>query len=181
MEVLQAIGELVEMRALYRERQPQRVLEIGVWDGGTLQEWLATRPRLVVAVDPEHRNYEAYDEWQRPPTVLVLGWGRSQEPAMVSLMRENGPYDWVFIDGDHDPEMVRQDVENTLPLIREGGLMLLHDIAPGTANTEATGPRRVFDQLRQGRESWEYVSDGNIVFPGRGPHEWAHGIGVVQL
>src|SRR5690242_21400839 len=43
---------------LYRETAPTAVLEIGCWDGGTLQVWLAgCGPYArVVAVDPEHRN-----------------------------------------------------------------------------------------------------------------------------
>ncbi len=33
----------------------------------------------------------------------------------------------MFIDGDHEYEVVKQDVEDWLPLIKQGGFLLLHD------------------------------------------------------
>ncbi len=52
LEVLQVPSELARMVVLYRERKPRRVLEIGVWQGGTLREWIRNAPpgALIVAV-----------------------------------------------------------------------------------------------------------------------------------
>ena len=52
-EVLQVESELAQMVALYRERKPARVLEIGSWDGGTMRVWLteAAPYAKIAAVD----------------------------------------------------------------------------------------------------------------------------------
>lgn len=171
--IVQQFGtELDYLRNLYADQKPQRVLEIGVLDGGTLREWLLGAPDLVVAVDDKHRNEQMYDEWVQPGTELVLGHGRSQEPKMVALVKEHAPYDWVFIDGDHDEAAVRKDVRTCLPCTR--GLLLMHDVVPGEG-LPTTGPGVVLAELRRaGHEVDVYSSD-----PGEWP--WAHGVGVVRL
>jgi len=171
MEVLQVDAELDQMRDLYRERNPKRVLEIGSWDGGTLREWLAGEPDLVVAIDDNHRNESAYEDWLVPGTELILGKGLSQSLEMVELMEEFAPYDWVFIDGDHDAGAVALDVLNCKRLTE--GVLALHDIVPGDG-LPTTGPQIAFNKLRRKHKTTKFVAD-----PGAWP--WAHGIGVVFL
>ena len=100
--------ELDRLRDLYRKRQPVRVLEIGVWHGGTLREWLAETPEVVVAVDPDPQVTD-YDVGDHTQFVLVVG--RSQEDHVRDQIREHAPYDWVFIDGDHEYSAVKADTE----------------------------------------------------------------------
>ena len=175
MEVLQVKSELVKMVELYREKRPARVLEIGCWDGGTLREWLTKHtPEVVVAVDLDHRNRDAYQEWRHPDTSLHLYVGHSQDDAQIAGMRSHAPYDWVFIDADHDEEPVRSDAEVCYSCVRPGGLMLFHDIVPGPG-LPVPGPGIVLEELRQaGHKVREIVEDP-------GGWEWAHGIGIVQL
>lgn len=174
MEVLQIPSELEQMVALYRKHKPKRVLEIGCWDGGTLRVWLTDAyPTVVVAVDPEHRNPEAYEGWRRPRTKLHIGNGFSQSADMVALIREYAPYDWVFVDGDHGYAAVRADVDLCLPLVQSGGVLLLHDITPSTVE-ETPGPLQVFQELQdQGYRTDEFTVAER--FP------WTAGIGVVYL
>lgn len=47
----------------------------------------------------------------------IKGWGHEHEA-----------YDYVFIDGNHDYEYVKRDIENFYPLIRKGGFICGHDI-----------------------------------------------------
>lgn len=176
MEVLQVPSELAPMLDLYRDRKPKRVLEIGCWDGGTLREWLTQgTPDIVVAVDLEHRNAGAYAEWTKHATRLVLATGQSQDPPAIETMQRHAPYDWVFVDGDHGDWGVMTDVLNVSPLVRGGGLLILHDIQGGSDFQAGDyPPRKVLEQYRaDGFEVWEYVEEGQ--------HPWAHGIGVVQL
>ena len=176
MEVLQVTSELELMLDLYRQVKPKRVLEIGSWDGGTLKEWLTQhKPDVVVAVDLEHRNREAYEGWRHPDTILYLYDGQSQEASQIAAMGSHAPYDWVFIDGDHGHDAVAEDVANCLPLVRPGGMMLLHDIVEAVGY-EKTGPRRVFESLRGTHELTEIETEPNDY-----PPDSAHGIGVVQL
>ena len=176
MELLQVPSELEQMLKLYRERKPKRVLEIGCWDGGTLKEWMTNHtPEVLVAVDLEHRNRDAYESWRHPATSLYWYAGQSQDASQVAAMQSHAPYDWVFIDGDHGEWGVSTDVQTCLPLVRKGGLMLLHDVEAGSDFGGDMYPPRV--ELRKlaekGYLTWEWVD------PQRMP--WAHGIGVVQL
>lgn len=175
MEVLQIASEFAPVADLYTERRPGRVLEIGCWDGGTLKVWLdgCADEAVVVAVDPEHRNPGAYEEWRRERTKLVVVNARSQDPEAVAVIRTHAPYEWVMIDGDHAEEAVRADVELCLPLMQQHGVMLLHDIEPPAGN-HSTGPRTVFEGLRERGFSCEEFVEHN-----RDP--WSHGIGLVHL
>jgi SAM-dependent methyltransferase len=174
MEVLQIPSELEQALALHAKVKPRRVLEIGCWDGGTLREWLTAKPapELVVAVSLEHRQPEIYPQWTHPKTNLVVGTGNSLSPEMVEIMQTNAPYDWAFIDGEHDYDYVNHDVAVVLPLIREGGVMLLHDVTPDLAN-EVVGAAQVFAQLQDaGYQTDLYDSE---------PQPWSAGIGVVHV
>lgn len=175
----QVPAELDRLRALYRERAPGRVLEIGVWHGGTLREWLqhAAPAAVVVAVDTAHIDPAEYDSYRKADTSLVVGQGRSQSDEMIFLMEQHGRYDWVFIDGDHSQEAVDSDVELGLRLTRPGGLLLLHDIS--AEHHPATPPRLALERLReQGYRVDEIVEDPE---PSGYPHDSGHGIGVVYL
>ena len=73
-------AELEQVRAIYRKKKPKAVLEIGVWYGGTLREWMTLgKPKKVVAVDPAHANPSQYESWRSPSTELVIISGRSQD------------------------------------------------------------------------------------------------------
>lgn len=172
----QVPAELDQLRDLYVERKPLSVLEIGVWFGGTLREWLtnAAPGATVVAVDPEHQNPNLYEQWTPEGVTLVVGTGRSSD--LEHLIREHSPYDWVFIDGDHSHDGVRADMELTTKLVRPGGLLLLHDIA--AEGFPPLAPRIWFEALRDsGYDCTEIVETP----PDWYPADSGHGIGVVQL
>lgn len=171
--MLQIQSELDRAVALYKRQKPARVLEIGCWDGGTLREWLTQgEPDLVVAVDPDHRNQAAYEDWIGTAT-LVIGHGLSQSDEMKTLIRTHAPYDWVFVDGDHGYDNVRRDVDLCLPLVDPGGVLLLHDITP-PAGWNTYGPREVLDELVAAGHRTE-------VFDVPERYDWSAGIGVVYL
>lgn len=174
METLQVASELESMLELYREQRPARLLEIGCWDGGTLKVWLenAAPNATIVAVDLEHRNAAAYEEWRRPDTTLHLYTGSSQDRVQIEAMQTHSPYDWVFVDGDHGDYGVRTDVDTCLPLVASGGLLLLHDITP-PEGMDSYPPGDVLAELGQTYSTWTYQD--------LAPAPWARGIGVVQL
>ncbi len=172
-------AELDQARALYVRKQPKRVLEIGVWYGGTLREWLrlAAPKATVVAVDPDHLDPDSYEDWRKDDTTLVVLTGRSQDDVIKEQIAEQGPYDWIFLDGDHGENLLRADVELAGSVAAKGCCLLLHDIDDGGSDT--TGPRRVLDDLySQGFRITEIIASPE----GTGyPPVSAHGIGVVQL
>ena len=45
------------------------------------------------------------------------------------------PLDFVYVDGNHDYEFVKNDIENFYPLLKKGGVMGGHDFYNGFAKT----------------------------------------------
>lgn len=175
MELLQIASEFAPVEKLYRDLAPTSVLEIGCWDGGTLKVWLegCGPDATIVAVDPAHRNPDAYPGWTRPDTNLVVIDGYSQEHNVIRQVAEHAPFDWVFIDGDHADAPVRSDVHAFMPMVRPGGFMLLHDITP-QAGDQSTPPGVLLDELEAAGREVERFEEIN-------GDPWSHGIGLVHL
>ena len=175
MELMQVRSEIDPVLDIYRDRKPERVLEIGSWDGGTIQLWLenAAPGAMVVAVDLHHRNAAAYEQWQRADVEFVTVTGDSHSEEIADAVRAHGPYDWVFVDGDHSDYGVRADVAVTMPLIRAGGVLVLHDITPGVG-WASYPPGVLCDELE---------AQGHRVDRFEDPKQeaWSHGLGVVYL
>lgn len=172
MEVLQVSEELEWMTGLFRSLQPKRVLEIGVYQGGTLRAWMENAPADAhfVAVDIDIRNCVEWTHWLHGLQTLRPVKGSSQDLHVRRVIAANSPYDWVFIDGDHHLEAVAADVELVLPLIRPGGVLALHDIA----NLGHEGPAEVLaDLATEGYDTVQFVADSEVDDP--------HGVGVVYL
>ena len=119
-------------------RGKKRLAEIGVWEGGTtrrLCEVMAS-DATIHAIDPypPGRSGISYQKSHR---------GRSEVAAVsngrVVWLRQTGaeaaqnrsvlaaPFDFIFVDGDHTYEGLRQDWEGWSPLVGPGGIVALHD------------------------------------------------------
>ncbi len=170
VEVLQVQAELDWMVDLFRELEPRRVLEIGVHEGGTLKAWMENAPddTQFVAVDLELHMFE-WTGWLHGLQILRPVKGSSQDDRVKRSIQRHGPFDWAFIDGDHHLEAVESDVELVLPLIRSGGVLVLHDIA----NLPHEGPAEVLERLKVDYEVHTCIVDTDVDAP--------HGVGAVFL
>jgi len=138
---LQKVGELAKLVALVRKLRPRTVLEIGSARGGTFYVWseLAPPDAVLVSVDLPggafgvEANGAAGLEAQRRDarqTVRILR-GDSHSPAVRDAVFEalaGRRVDFLFIDGDHTYDGVKQDFEWYGPLVRPGGVIAFHDI-----------------------------------------------------
>ena len=75
-------------------------------------------------------------------------YGTSADPLIVCDVREFGPYDFIMIDGDHSYEGVKADWDNYFPMLRDGGIICLHD-----TNNSAFGVKRLWNE-RKGDLRW---------------------------
>jgi predicted O-methyltransferase YrrM len=137
--VLQHEGELAAFIEMLRQHRVTRYLEIGAKFGGSL--WRIGRAlRLgsrVVAVDLPGGT----DEWSLSEQSLIacvtalrdsgqdahVVWGDSADDRTVRAVRALGPFDAVFIDGNHTLSGIRRDWANYGPLARR--IVAFHDIA----------------------------------------------------
>jgi cephalosporin hydroxylase len=141
----QVPSEIVGLLCTLEADPPRRVLEIGTASGGTL--FLLTRiaapDALVLSVDLRRGEFGGgYPRWRAPlyrsfareaqRVELVTGDSHARRIRdQIRQLLDGRPLDFLFIDGDHSYEGVKQDFADYAPLVRSGGLVAFHDIVPG--------------------------------------------------
>jgi predicted O-methyltransferase YrrM len=130
---IQALCEIV------RQRRPRTVLEIGTEYGGTffLFSRAAAPDALLISVDMPRedlrprRSLCAY-LGIKGQNVSVIDGDSHAASTVESVYRVLGgrKVDFLFIDGDHGYEGVRQDFEKYVGLLNSPGLVAFHDINP---------------------------------------------------
>lgn len=176
VKISQIAEEFEEALKLYRQRKPQRVLEIGTEDGGTLYHWLqnAKPGTKVISVDIEDHEVP-WMEWNPDDVDCELIIADSHSEATVKKVASEGPFDWVFIDGSHIYEEVAEDWLTYRDLCTPQAIVLLHDIALKRSYPE-TG------QVAGVRKLWrEIQAQGFVTREIRCAPIQEYGIGVVYL
>ena len=174
VRILQYQWEFEELLALYKERTPYRVLEIGNADGGTIYHWLknAIAATRVIGIDIDPKDFDLWQEWCSPNSELILITADSRNDGTVRLVNQAAPngLDWLFIDGGHEYETARSDFERYGALVNPGGMIALHDIKTHPASEVG----RLWREIQQAG----YVTSELIAAPNDGG---GAGIGVVYL
>lgn len=124
--------------------KPRAMLEIGTANGGTLFAFtrVCASDAHVISVDLPHGAFGGgYPRWRIPlyksfaaPSQhldLIRADSHSPQTFADVKARLNGrSLDFLFIDGDHTYDGVQTDFARYRSLIRPGGLIAFHDIAP---------------------------------------------------
>ena len=74
----------------------------------------------------DHRKKKARDMFSSHFPRAEL-WETDSQTAV--FMIDDGTLDWVYLDGRHDYDGVREDIEIWLPKIKKGGIIAGHDYA----------------------------------------------------
>ena len=133
--------------------KPANILEIGIASGGTSLIFAKIFPEsqifgidLTDALLPNRlralKNFH-----------MIIGNSREQGTIkMLQNMCEK--FDFILFDGDHSEEGIINDLKNFLPLLREGGLAVFHDIR----HEPPTGIKRIYYSYikKQLPDSFEY-------------------------
>jgi hypothetical protein len=159
-------GELAELVAFLQNRRPlQRVLEVGVFQGGTLWLWrrlVGLAPgHAVVGIDLKPPGCDDCDNRRAhvdcPLRVVQSNifttsgreaWAElivadSQKLATYMLARKHFPngVDLLHIDGDHSRAGAFRDFDLYSPLVADDGLLVLHDISATSGGLDVPGGR----------------------------------------
>ncbi len=157
--------EIETVYPLVKALKPRRILEIGSLYGGTLVYWLKCLTKgddtNVVAIDPEIDKVRDYLSDPR----LVLVNSSSHNESAINKALSYAPFDALFIDGDHSYEGAKRDFDTYGDMVREGGLILLHDIA--TFRPEVGVPK-LWEFIKIKHKVKEYIGKHTIDIPGGG-------------
>lgn len=136
-EILSLLGELDQLK-------PKSILEIGTANGGTLFLFcrLSLDPEgIAISLDlPGGRFGGGYPRWRsrlyrtfvsKKQEIFLLRVDSHDSSSLSNVYEILGgrKLDFLFIDGDHSYEGVKRDFQLYSPLVRENGIIALHDIA----------------------------------------------------
>jgi len=170
-------GELLELAKVVQAQRPRTMLEIGSRSGGSLFVFcqMADPEAIVVSIDlPSGGFGGGYAAWRVPVMhrlkqnrqMLQLLRSDSHSPETVRHLRHilgDQKIQFLFIDGDHSYDGVRQDFEMYSPLVGSGGIIGFHDIveSPSALGGEAN---RFWTEIKSGFRHREIVNDERVLF-----------------
>jgi cephalosporin hydroxylase len=147
----QILSEFEELVDIYKELKPNVALEIGSLLGYSLHHWFYhSQPNAkIISVDYPVREFcgagdfrcqmqddaikNEWPEWtKKNNNDFHLIRAKSQDPETIHKVKEilNGDkIDFLFIDGNHEYEFVKQDYYLYRDFVRSGGIIAFHDIA----------------------------------------------------
>lgn len=138
-QILQNERELAEFIGILKDHNVRSFLEIGSRYGDTLYEIgkALKVPSRVVSLDlplikkgmPDPQPFMANccDALRKIGHSVEMIWANSRDERTIAQVAEAGPYDAIFIDGDHSYEGVKADWLNYGGM---GKIVGFHDITP---------------------------------------------------
>ena len=128
-EIIDAYNDL--FLKVYPDFQPRRLLEIGIWHGGSLAMWREVFDQCeIVGVD-------------RQDLMFVTAKAHLAEDSRVSwklfncpdpILGQMGEFDLIIDDGHHGTEVVLPTFQYLWPKLRPGGLFIIEDWKPDHCN-----------------------------------------------
>ena len=161
----------------------ETILEIGTFLGGTAMVWasvVSINSGKVICVDLPIEGKRQFEggKWER----YISGvWGNSHTSEIVNRVEQvlNGQLaDFLFIDGDHSYEGVKQDFEKFSPFVKSKGLIGFHDIRDTEFHRNLPPPDgpvevcKFWDEIKDKYEHWELLDPTDATYMG---------IGVIRL
>jgi GT2 family glycosyltransferase len=188
----QKIPELMQLQRLLQGRKIEKVVEVGVYRGGSAMFWakvVAQNNGILYAVDQrfdwgaftEYNFYyprQVYNQTAFEPYVKEIE-GDSHDPELIQRVHNTaGKVDVLFIDGDHTYEGVKQDYEVYRYLVKPGGLIVFHDIVDSEYHRSlGVYVNQLWEEIKHGYVYHEFIDPGE--YPGcPGP---SMGIGVLEV
>jgi cephalosporin hydroxylase len=155
----QRLDELTEVLVLAERLFPKTVVEVGSASGGTLYAWRELHAQVFAVSLTVPTVYG-----QLHPHGATVLEGDSHDPATLRRLKDQlvgRPVDVLFIDGDHSYEGASRDFEMYTPLVRPGGLVLVHDIAGKEPGVSRMWQDVKAQAAQAGRHTAEVVSRTN--------------------
>lgn len=133
--------EIIGLAQFVHDLQPLVIVEIGTKFGGTFMIWNEVTNAKTISIDlvegihggitreaTDERN-KKFKKLYNDRCIFIEGNSHDKLTYNALLTALNGQLiDFLFIDGDHTYEGVKQDYEMYSPLVRTSGYIAFHDI-----------------------------------------------------
>jgi predicted O-methyltransferase YrrM len=156
--ISQIEDEFNELLKFYKSLKPKNVLEIGSLLGWSLRHFInnAEKDANIISIDLPVRDFVGAGDsrvdqqefghmilWKRwakeaSVNVFVVPQSSFDQNTLEQVKSITPTLDFLFIDGNHMYEAIKHDFEMYSPLVRPGGIVAFHDIAP---NEEGGGSK----------------------------------------
>lgn len=173
--LLEEAAELFLLTDRIQSKQPI-VCEIGVWKGKSSYIFataIKDKGGILYSIDPfngdgDLASKDSYQEQIRlMPVSLLQNFQDTMRkydllgnikilPYLSSKARESfekNRIDLLFVDGNHDYELVKQDYLLWFDMVISGGVLVLHDV--GAVHVD--GPKRVMKEFVENNPQWKDV------------------------
>lgn len=170
---LQIKSEFRSFLEVFKNKKPKIILEIGAASGGSLFSLckLAPDDALIISIDlPAGEFGGGYPEWKAPIYNMF-----KQEQQELLLLREDShleetfkkitgilkkrKIDFLFIDGDHSYDGVKEDFEMYSHLVNSGGVIAFHDVAPNGLPQFTGGVPIFWKEIKGKYTNKEFIQD----------------------
>lgn len=158
----------------------KNVLQIGTYIGYSgmfLAKAIQTRNGILTTIDPNHphRNIDNPQDWAKEiyqelkinNVIFIDGYSNQQnsiydqtqrfifseskkENILDDLISQNKNFDLIFIDGNHNSEILIPDFEKSIKLLNHNGIIVLHDVC---------GTLSVYKVAQQMKEKYKELFD----------------------
>jgi len=156
-QVIQQVKEELEcFLKLILRNDTKKMLQIGLGHFASTHFVLSLLLDHIYTIEYDGLHYERYKDEINPyrETIFV---GDSTSEETIGLAKDSGPFDCLFIDGNHSYEYVKKDLDNYSPLVKSGGIVSLHD---ANFEGERYGTPRV---IRETDHNWKKISHSDEV------------------
>jgi predicted O-methyltransferase YrrM len=178
---LQVRSEILQLLKIIQLEPPKYILEIGTSNGGTLFLFsrVAAEDGCIISIDLPLGPYGGgYPAWKSPfykafakkDQTIRLIRADSHDPATrekVAAILQANKIDLLFIDGDHSYEGVKIDFEMYEPLVKAGGIIVLHDIIPHRQES-GCGVDKYWGEIKKNHEHRECIENPDQGWGGLG-------------
>jgi predicted O-methyltransferase YrrM len=155
---------------LVRALKPETVVEIGTYFAGTTEvlaraAW-ENGAGCVYSVDPygAGRVSQVMTAWPEPLRAITTCSFDNSMSFLTRLLQAATPIDFILIDGAHDFEFVRFDLEMCARLLRPGGIIVIDD-------AEQAGPFGAAKSFLADHPQWRELGDCIAAFSQSSPFD----------
>lgn len=156
-----------------------RCLEIGAWAGGSfigISQVSESNAEFII-LDINHGPYcdtnskiKALNIIKKDNQIIHYIHESSQYNETVEKVKKilnKNEFDYIFIDGDHSYDGIKNDFENYFPLLKSNGIFTLHDTK--TSHVERIKVKDFWNEIKSNYIHYEFYDESD---------SWG-GIGVV--